>query len=139
MYRSLIYAPNIKVTEQVVRNLCAEPYINSEGDVQMKNWENTARFKQLFEEFLTYKGGSFPSDEKWAFVTRMYSDSKEIATLNRLQSYSRLAGKAVSDQKKDLPLQNICVVANLVSDETKRSTKRRSWICLGHPKCAVAL
>lgn len=38
MYRSLIYAPNIKVTEQVVRNLCVEPYINSEGDVQMKNW-----------------------------------------------------------------------------------------------------
>ena len=37
-------------------------------------------------------------------MTRMYSDSKEIATLNRLQSYSRLAGKAVSDQKKDLPL-----------------------------------
>ena len=120
MYRSLIYAPNIKVTEQIVRNLCAEPYINSEGDVQMKNWENTARFKQLFEEFLTYKGGSFQSDEKWVFVTRMYSDSKEIATLNRLQSYSRLAGKAVSDQKKDLPLQNICVVANLISDETKR-------------------
>ena len=120
MYRSLIYAPNIKVTEQIVRNLCAEPYINSEGDVQMKNWENTARFKQLFEEFLTYKGGSFQSDEKWVFVTRMYSDSKEIATLNRLQSYSRLAGKAVSDQKKDLPLQNICVVANLVSNETKR-------------------
>lgn len=120
MYRSLIYAPNIKVTEQVVRNLCAEPYINSEGDVQMKNWENTARFKQLFEEFLTYKGGSFQSDEKWVFVTRMYSDSKEIATLNRLLSYSRLAGKAVSDQKKDLPLQNICVVANLISDETKR-------------------
>lgn len=50
----------------------------------------------------------------------MYSDSKEIATLNRLLSYSRLAGKAVSDQKKDLPLQNICVVANLISDETKR-------------------
>ena len=120
MYRSLVYAPNIKVTEQVVRNLCVEPYINSEGDVQMKNWENTARFKQLFEEFLTYKGGSFQSDEKWVFVTRMYSDSKEIATLNRLQSYSRLAGKAVSDQKKDLPLQNICVVANLISDETKR-------------------
>lgn len=120
MYRSLIYAPNIKVTEQIVCNLCAEPYINSEGDVQMKNWENTARFKQLFEEFLTYKGGSFQSDEKWVFVTRMYSDSKEIATLNRLQSYSRLAGKAVSDQKKDLPLQNICVVANLISDETKR-------------------
>ena len=53
-------------------------------------------------------------------MTRMYSDSKEIATLKRLQSYSRLVGKAVSDQKKDLPLQNICVVANLVSDETKR-------------------
>ena len=61
----------------------------------MKNWGNTARFKQLFEEFLTYKGGSFQSDEKWVFVTRMYSDSKEIATLNRLLSYSRLAGKAV--------------------------------------------
>ena len=119
MYRSLIYAPNIKVTEQIVRNLCAEPYINSEGDVQMKNWENTARFKQLFEKYLTYKGVSFQSDE-WVFMTRMYSDSKEIATLNRLQSYSRLAGKAVSDQKKDLPLQNICVVANLISDETKR-------------------
>lgn len=119
MYRSLIYAPNIKVTEQVVRNLCVEPYINSEGDVQMKNWENMARFKQLFEKYLTYKGVSFQSDE-WVFMTRMYSDSKEIATLKRLQSYSRLVGKAVSDQKKDLPLQNICVVANLVSDETKR-------------------
>ena len=119
MYRSLVYAPNIKVTEQVVRNLCAEPYINSEGDVQMKNWENMARFKQLFEKYLTYKGVSFQSDE-WVFMTRMYSDSKEIATLKRLQSYSRLVGKAVSDQKKDLPLQNICVVANLVSDETKR-------------------
>lgn len=119
MYRSLVYAPNIKVTEQVVRNLCVEPYINSEGDVQMKNWENMARFKQLFEKYLTYKGVSFQSDE-WVFMTRMYSDSKEIATLKRLQSYSRLVGKAVSDQKKDLPLQNICVVANLVSDETKR-------------------
>ena len=119
MYRSLIYAPNIKVTEQVVRNLCVEPYINSEGDVQMKNWENMARFKQLFEKYLTYKGVSFQSDE-WVFMTRMYSDSKEIATLKRLQSYSRLVGKAVSDQKKDLSLQNICVVANLVSDETKR-------------------
>ena len=119
MYRSLIYAPNIKVTEQVVRNLCVEPYINSEGDVQMKNWENMARFKQLFEKYLTYKGVSFQSDE-WVFMTRMYSDSKEIATLKRLQSYSRLVGKAVSDQKKDLPLQNICVVANLVSNETKR-------------------
>ena len=119
MYRSLIYAPNIKVTEQVVRNLCVEPYINSEGDVQMKNWENMARFKQLFEKYLTYKGVSFQSDE-WVFMTRMYSDSKEIDTLKRLQSYSRLVGKAVSDQKKDLPLQNICVVANLVSDETKR-------------------
>lgn len=119
MYRSLVYAPNIKVTEQVVRNLCVEPYINSEGDVQMKNWENMARFKQLFEKYLTYKGGSFQSDE-WVFMTRMYSDSKEIATLKRLQSYSRLVGKAVSDQKKDLPLQNICVVANLVSNETKR-------------------
>lgn len=119
MYRSLIYAPNIKVTEQVVRNLCVEPYINSEGDVQMKNWENMARFKQLFEKYLTYKGVSFQSDE-CVFMTRMYSDSKEIATLKRLQSYSRLVGKAVSDQKKDLPLQNICVVANLVSDETKR-------------------
>ena len=53
MYRSLIYAPNIKVTEQVVRNLCVEPYINSEGDVQMKNWENMARFKQLFEKYRT--------------------------------------------------------------------------------------
>ena len=104
----------------------------------MKNWENMARFKQLFEKYLTYKGVSFQSDE-WVFMTRMYSDSKEIATLKRLQSYSRLVGKAVSDQKKDLPLQNICVVANLVSNETKRSTKRRSWICLGHPKCAVAL
>lgn len=120
MYRSLVYAPNIKVTEQVVQNLCTEPYMTSEGNGEMKNWENTARFKQLFEEFLTYKGVSFQSDEKWDFMTRMYSDSKEIATLNRLQSYSRLAGKAVSDQKKDLPLQNICVVANLVSDETKR-------------------
>lgn len=119
MYRSLVYAPNIKVTEQVVRNLCVEPYINSEGDVQMKNWENMARFKQLFEKYLTYKGVSFQSDE-WVFMTRMYSDSKEIATLKRLQSYSRLVGKAVSDQKKDLPLQNICVVANLVSDETKK-------------------
>jgi len=119
MYRSLVYAPNIKVTEQVVRNLCVEPYINSEGDVQMKNWENMARFKQLFEKYLTYKGVSFQSDE-WVFMTRMYSDSKEIATLKRLQSYSRLVGKAVSDQKKDLPLQNICVVANLVSNETKR-------------------
>lgn len=119
MYRSLVYAPNIKVTEQVVRNLCVESYINSEGDVQMKNWENMARFKQLFEKYLTYKGVSFQSDE-WVFMTRMYSDSKEIATLKRLQSYSRLVGKAVSDQKKDLPLQNICVVANLVSDETKR-------------------
>lgn len=119
MYRSLVYAPNIKVTEQVVRNLCVEPYINSEGDVQMKNWEKMARFKQLFEKYLTYKGVSFQSDE-WVFMTRMYSDSKEIATLKRLQSYSRLVGKAVSDQKKDLPLQNICVVANLVSDETKR-------------------
>lgn len=78
-----------------------------------------ARFKQLFEKYLTYKGVSFQSDE-WVFMTRMYSDSKEIATLKRLQSYSRLVGKAVSDQKKDLPLQNICVVANLVSDETKR-------------------
>lgn len=119
MYRSLIYAPNIKVTEQVVRNLCVEPYINSEGDVQMKNWENMARFKQLFEKYLTYKGVSFQSDE-WVFMTRMYSDSKEIATLKRLQSYSRLVGKAESDRKKDLSLQNICVVANLVSDETKR-------------------
>lgn len=120
MYRSLVYAPNIKVTEQVVQNLCTVPYMTSEGNGEMKNWENTARFKQLFEEFLTYKGVSFQSDEKWDFMTRMYSDSKEIATLNRLQSYSRLAGKAVSDQKKDLPLQNICVVANLVSDEIKR-------------------
>ena len=119
MYRSLIYAPNIKVTEQVVHNLCVEPYINSEGDVQMKNWENMARFKQLFEKYLTYKGVSFQSDE-WVFMTRMYSDSKEIATLKRLQSYSRLVGKAESDRKKDLSLQNICVVANLVSDETKR-------------------
>ena len=119
MYRSLIYAPNIKVTEQVVRNLCVAPYINSEGDVQMKNWENMARFKQLFEKYLTYKGVSFQSDE-WVFMTRMYSDSKEIATLKRLQSYSRLVGKAESDRKKDLSLQNICVVANLVSDETKR-------------------
>lgn len=109
----------VRLKEQVVRNLCVEPYINSEGDVQMKNWENMARFKQLFEKYLTYKGVSFQSDE-WVFMTRMYSDSKEIATLKRLQSYSRLVGKAVSDQKKDLPLQNICVVANLVSDETKR-------------------
>ena len=67
MYRSLIYAPNIKVIEQVVRNLCVEPYINSEGDVQMKNWENMARFKQLFEKYLTYKGVSFQSDE-WVFM-----------------------------------------------------------------------
>lgn len=29
MYRSLVYAPNVKVTEQVVRNLCTEPHITS--------------------------------------------------------------------------------------------------------------
>lgn len=120
MYRSLVYAPNVKVTEQVVRNLCTEPHITSKGDIETKNWENTARFKQLFEKFLTYKGVSFQSDEEWNFMTRMYSDSREIATLNRLQSYSRRLGRAESDRKKDLSLQNICVVANLVSDETKR-------------------
>lgn len=120
MYRSLVYAPNVKVTEQFVRNLCTEPHITSKGDIETKNWENTARFKQLFEKFLTYKGVSFQSDEEWNFMTRMYSDSREIATLNRLQSYSRRLGRAESDRKKDLSLQNICVVANLVSDETKR-------------------
>ena len=120
MYRSLVYAPNVKVTEQIVRNLCTEPHITSKGDIETKNWENTARFKQLFEKFLTYKGVSFQSDEEWNFMTRMYSDSREIATLNRLQSYSRRLGRAESDRKKDLSLQNICVVANLVSDETKR-------------------
>lgn len=120
MYRSLVYAPNVKVTEQVVRNLCTEPHITSKGDIETKNWENTARFKQLFEKFLTYKGVSFQSDEEWNFMTRMYSDSREIATLNRLQSYTRRLGRAESDRKKDLSLQNICVVANLVSDETKR-------------------
>lgn len=125
MYRNLVYAPNIIVTEQIVRNLGRGSYVMSESDVSMKNRENTVHFKHIFEKFLTYKessykAGSFQNSEKWNFVIKMYSDFKEIATLNRLQSYSRLAGKAVSDQKKKLPSQNICVVANLVSDEIKR-------------------
>ena len=145
MYRKLAYAPNVAVTKIIADNI--QRYIFDQLKETISKPDSSEQFKWLFGRYLQKQGGKvrYVEDEHgdgkvdyvyefagktWPIEVKLYSNAKN-ARLNRLLAYSRFWSKEQKTEERksedNFSERKICAVANLVSDEEKKSYENAGY------------
>ncbi len=127
LYRMLVYAPNV----QVVKRVAAGSLIQPQTPLRKMQMVNSQKFEELFRQYLKQQGGEIQesSDGTDIDFTYTYEGSRVYFNLKfynsdflMKQNLQKLCSRLSKKERPDGG-SLILVVANIVSDEIKKSCK----------------
>lgn len=127
LYRMLVYAPNVQVVKRVAAGILIQP----QTPLRKMQMVNSQKFEELFRQYLKQQGGEIQesSDGTDIDFTYTYEGSRVYFNLKfynsdflMKQNLQKLCSRLSKKERPDGG-SLILVVANIVSDEIKKSCK----------------